>query len=670
MSTQPLRYRQVHLDFHTSEAITPIGEKFDARQFQEALKRGHVDSVTLFSKCHHGLSYHETKIGQRHPGLDFDLLPRQIEACRAIDVKCPIYISAGLDELAARNHPEWIAVGREGKQFNPLNAGWKALGFDTPYLDYLCAQIEEVVDNLDAADGIFLDIISPRSNYSPLGLAAMAAAGVDPRDQAQVIEWNYKVLQTYFERTTAASKKGNPHRRVFHNSGHIPKGAYQFIQWNSHLELESLPTGGWGYDHFPVSAKYAATTGYDFLGMTGKFHTTWGEFGGFKRDNALRYECAAMLAFGSKCSIGDQLHPSGEMNLDTYNLVGAAYSEVEANEPWARGAVPVSEIAVLSPEALHTEHFGGHNKKFFSEEGIARMLLELGQQFDIIDTERDLTSYKVLILPDEVSLQDSLLEKVQAFIAQGGKLVLSGHSGFNADHSAFALDLGLKVVERSPWNPDYLVPTDLAPTAPVRGAFVVHHGAWNVEAGEGWQVLATRRDPYFNREWNHFCSHQHTPDAKDSQYPGVMGNGEVVYFAHDIFTAYRQLGQPLYRDLFADALKTLLPHPAVTTSLPTAGRSSLMLQAADQRYVLHLLFALPQKRGADRSTWNEGQHAVELIEDLFPLHDVQVEVCVSHPIKSVKLAPSGQELEFTTIEGGVQFTVPKVLCHQMVELGY
>ena len=45
MSTQPLRYRQVHLDFHTSEAITPIGEKFDARQFQEALKRGHVSGT-------------------------------------------------------------------------------------------------------------------------------------------------------------------------------------------------------------------------------------------------------------------------------------------------------------------------------------------------------------------------------------------------------------------------------------------------------------------------------------------------------------------------------------------------------------------------------------------------------------------------------------------------
>src|ERR1044072_4531097 len=101
-----MRFRQVHLDFHTSEKISRVGEKFNPKQFQEMLKRGHVDSITLFSKCHHGMSYHPTKIGQQHPGLDFDLLSRQIEACQAINVKTPIYLSAGFDEYAARLHPD------------------------------------------------------------------------------------------------------------------------------------------------------------------------------------------------------------------------------------------------------------------------------------------------------------------------------------------------------------------------------------------------------------------------------------------------------------------------------------------------------------------------------------------------------------------------------------
>ena len=55
-----------------------------------------------------------------------------------------------------------------------------------------------------------------------------------------------------------------------------------------------------------------------------------------------------MLAYGAKCSIGDQLHPDGEMNLDTYKLIGAAYAEVEQKEPWCDYVKPVAKIAIVS----------------------------------------------------------------------------------------------------------------------------------------------------------------------------------------------------------------------------------------------------------------------------------------------------------------------------------
>ena len=45
-----MKFRQIHLDFHTSEHIDGIGSEFSREQFQEALKRGHVSSITLFSK--------------------------------------------------------------------------------------------------------------------------------------------------------------------------------------------------------------------------------------------------------------------------------------------------------------------------------------------------------------------------------------------------------------------------------------------------------------------------------------------------------------------------------------------------------------------------------------------------------------------------------------------
>jgi len=46
--------------------------------------------------------------------------------------------------------------------------------------------------------------------------------------------------------------------------------------------------------------------------------------------------------------------------------------------------------------------------------------------------------------------------------------------------------------------------------------------------------------PYFNRTWEHFCSHRHTPSAGKPEYLAVVKHGHVVYFAQSVFS---QCGQ-------------------------------------------------------------------------------------------------------------------------------
>ena len=111
---QQLRFRQVHLDFHTSPDIPAIGAAFDKEQFQDALKRGHVDSITCFGICHHGWNYNDTSVGKRHPHLDFDLLRAQFEAAKEIDVNVPIYITAGISSRIGAEHPEWREITSDG----------------------------------------------------------------------------------------------------------------------------------------------------------------------------------------------------------------------------------------------------------------------------------------------------------------------------------------------------------------------------------------------------------------------------------------------------------------------------------------------------------------------------------------------------------------------------
>ena len=159
-----LRYRQVHLDFHTSPQIPGIGASFDRTRWQETLKAGHVDSITLFAKCHHGWSYHPTEVGKMHPHLDFDLLRAQFDACKEIDVNAPVYLSAGVDNVASEQHPEWREIGADGRYLgwaaNIISPGFHSFCFNTPYLDYLCDQIRETVRLFPDCDGIFLDIIA------------------------------------------------------------------------------------------------------------------------------------------------------------------------------------------------------------------------------------------------------------------------------------------------------------------------------------------------------------------------------------------------------------------------------------------------------------------------------------------------------------------------------
>jgi len=155
------RFRQIHLDFHTSELIPDVGAGFDAKVFARTLSNAKVNWVTLFAKCHHGMSYYPTRVGAVHPALKIDLLGEQIEACRARDIVTPACISVRVDERHAHENPEWIVRQKDGKLWKwgeTLTAGWYNFCMNSPhYVDELAAQAVEVLKWYDD-EGIFYDM--------------------------------------------------------------------------------------------------------------------------------------------------------------------------------------------------------------------------------------------------------------------------------------------------------------------------------------------------------------------------------------------------------------------------------------------------------------------------------------------------------------------------------
>lgn len=654
MKLKNMRFRQVHLDFHTNEKIPGVGTKFNRKKFVETLKSANVNSITIFSKCHHGLSYHDTKVGLKHPGLKINLLDEMIETCKKADINTPIYISAGFDEYQAYKNSQWRKVPVDGYCSVPKNPnlkpGYKKMCFGSPYLDYLCEQINEVMDRYNGGDGIFLDITDQGECVCTYCLKGMEEAGLDPSKSEDRIQYAKKVRENYFKQTTETIWRKRKDCPVFHNSGHIRKGDSDNLKYFSHLEIESLPTGFWGYDHFPISAKYVSTLDIEFLGMTGKFHTTWGEFGGFKNTTALKYECAAMMSLGAKCSIGDQLHPNGQLDADTYRIIGEAYKLVSECEEWCRDASQISEVAILSSEAC------GNIEKLFensSDTGAGRMLLEKHVLFDIIDPMADFKKYKVLILPDSIRLDDNLQNRIASFLKNGGSVIASDESLLSADEDKFAVNFGAEYIGKSEWNPDYIVADKLSDGL-VKSPFIMYERASKIKI-KNCEILSKVQKPYFNRTFDHFCSHLHTPYEKESDYPAVVKKSNIVYFAHPIFKAYRNIGQQLYRDLFFNALLTVFK-PSLEIKLPSAGRVTLTKQSDKNRYIMHVLFGYKEVRG----------QGIEVIENEVPLFNVNVKLKLKEKIKSIKLEPQGENIKFTQNNDWVIFTIPKVSLHQMI----
>jgi hypothetical protein len=398
------------------------------------------------------------------------------------------------------------------------------------------------------------------------------------------------------------------------------------------------------------------------MGMTGKFHTAWGDFHSLKNRAALEFECFTMLAMNAKCSIGDQLHPRGVMDEATYELIGKVYEQVAEKEAWCENATALTDIGLLSTEefAFKETDEDTSQRTPVPMMGAIRMLQEGKQQFDILDSKSDFTSYKVLVLPDEIPIDQSLKAKLEDYVRQGGALIASYHSGLSPDHTDFASDIfGLQLKGEAPYSPDFLKLDGSGIGAGLPETELVMYQKGMEVATNDARPLLMANVPYFNRTWEHFSSHRHTPSAGKEGYPAVTQKGKVIYFMHPLFTQYAANAPRWCREVFLNAMNTLLPEPLIKTQgAPTSTIASINRQAHQSRLVLHLLNYIPERRGNDFDT----------VEDVLPVRGISLSLNVPDKISKVTLVPQGEVLNFRENGGRLAFDLPEIKGHQMVEL--
>jgi hypothetical protein len=390
-----------------------------------------------------------------------------------------------------------------------------------------------------------------------------------------------------------------------------------------------------------MQAKFFLNAGFPITAMSGKFHTDWGEFGGFKHPNALKYEAASMIASGANCNFGDQLHPNGILDSSTYENIAYAYDYIKQVEAYGIGGSPISKLGIW--------------RSFDQEcdEGLSKMLLEAHLDFDVANFSEDLCQYEILIFPSKTKLSVEETLKLKQFIQSGGSIILLGKSLLNFTEGGIAKDFGVEYLGDSSCDSDYTLIKDPLYPIFVKTPFLNYKAAIQVMPIAKVEIIADIFEPYFNRTLEHYCSHQKTPfqDTR-ANHPAVVRKGRCIFIAHELDSMYHKYGARIHRELFVNCINLLYKNPMVEVNLPSAARINLLHQENEKRFVLHLLYSTPIRRGI-----------ASVIEDSVPLSDIEVSFDFPHKIQSVTLIPDQRDLPISKDHTKQFVTIPKFETH-------
>ncbi len=673
----PRPWRKVHLDFHNSEHIPRIGESFDGDEFGDRLVEGHVSAIAIFAKDMHGYFYYPSAYGPVHPGLSFDLLGSQVEACRRRGIKTYAYYCVTWDNYLAEQRPEWLVWKRDRTTYLPTfdqPPSWTALCLtNEDFVQLVLDHSREIVTSYEL-DGIWYDMPLPIAGecFCRNCLRILWERGQDPFDTAAQRAHKQELLVDFMRRAHEQAHVLRPGCQVDQNN-QTRLGLGERAPYLDNIEIEALPTAFWGYIYYPVMVRYARNYGVSVCGMTGRFHRSWADFGGLKHPHQLRAEVARIVAQGAQVSIGDQMPPSGRLDPAVYQTIGGAYKWLEKIEPYLERAAPITEAVILvdGPPLYDFGATSGHE----TDEpdlgtavlGCAKLLTEHHVQFDVREPEDTWERYRFVVLPDHVTVDAALAGRLRSYL-EGGGAVLASHQALRLEgtDNLWAEDLlGLSYAGESPYKPAYMkLEPDFGDGLPDY-EYALYEGSarWQPTRDGRGTVLARLGEPLFQRSAEHYTSHAQTPFDHLTPWAAVARSGRLAATAFPIGASYYQSGYWIYRNVFGRLLGDVLPERLVETDAPTSTEVTLTHQRATrehpERWLVHVLGYFPAPRSP---------HHVEYLEAPVPLREVRVGLALDAPIARAYTAEDGRPLPLEHHDRRWRVVIPEVEISAVVVL--
>ena len=625
-------FRKIHKLYVSPQWAGQQGAKFDAAQYADYLADTAVDCLELYCKDHHGTCYYPCSLGMPHPR---NILGELLPELKKRDIRLIAYVSICFDNYALGIHPEWRMVNYLGDPYK-LRPFYMA-SICSPYTDFVLQQIDELASTY-AVDGFWLDIIPlardvrqdiwmiaphPIPDYSFYAQRAYEAATGEqlplrptPDEADGIFEFMTAQVDDFLERAYALIRRHLPDAIVTYNAAGAPGDPVDSA------DLISIEGHAPNYVRQSFNARWAKTRGKPFEILTAGA-TDQAQFDGF----------------------------------------GQVFRPVLEIEPWLRDASGVSDIGlVFAPKPRTASNLWGIMQD--GAEAFHDVLLDMRLQYDIIQFDADLSQYQLLILPDQAALSDEELDKLRAYVREGGKLLASGCSALWDETGKRRADFGLADVFGASYQRDagsefvYLRLTGGGLRETVTALpILIDKTPLQVKARDS-EVIAEFILPEAGRsEATTVLWGDAAPDDS-KRIPAIMrkafGQGECAYIAAPL----RAQGMPnaWVKRFMAVLAAQLVERPVLKTNAPAG--VEVVLNRQGQRHIIHLLNRY--SGSVDHLSWKD---------ERFELRDIAIELDLSrlamNAVQRVFQAPD-IDLAHEVSAGRLSILLPALSCHAVI----
>ena len=636
----------IHYDLHANAQDTELGRELTPEHLRERLRVTRPDWVQTDCKGHPGYTSWPTRVGSTSPGVMKDSLRIWRDVTKELGIKLGVHYSGVWDARAVELHPEWARVDAQGQHDTRITC--RLHGYDE---HLMIPQMMEIVDKYDV-DGFWVD----GENWAALpcwcdlckaeftrrtGIEAPPLAAEQPHWQ-DWLKFHRDLFVEHVTKYTNAVHARKPGCLVVSNWMYTVREPDPVQAPVDYLSGDF--SSSWGADSAALEGRFMDSRRMSWDLMAWSFTKT-GEMDApppwvTKTAAHLEQEISEVVALGGSVMVYETPQRSGWLTGWHNDLLAevAQFCRTRRDTCWKSKTVP--EAAVLH---LAT-HYYPHNSPLFNfgeavepVEGALQALLETQRSTDLLAEDAALermNQYKLVVVPEQTSISDHLLQALDNYVRAGGHVLISGeylakaYPGFVGASPAGGLITGRTFLP---------VEKQAVPVSPPWQA---------VTPSAGTQVLAyrlTEQEP-----------------AKDLTRQAIVtrrqvGKGSLIAIYGPIFRDYFRGHYPSLRKFIGELVQPLDIPWTVTLDAPP--QIEVILRQKDEKLLVNLI-----NRGAGETL----SPRRVIAEELVPVERVRVRIRRQTRPRSVSIVPNDGPLDWKYEAGTITINVPPVDIHRVV----